>query len=139
MLVLEPRFSIYAAAASIILPVAAGLAVWQVQLPSLLQFLLMLLLVLESAYSCSKVLPCNRSRLLQIRIGEQDCQLVLVGGNVNTELPKLVYGSEYLLILEFEPLSKHAGSRRSLVLFPDSLPLVQDRQLRRLLRFGWHD
>jgi hypothetical protein len=78
-------------------------------------------------------------------IGQQSAQVPEYGKVVETELPKISYFSEYLLLLSFSPV--HAGRTGrvgvtrfwgkvvKVVIWPDSLSRNDNRSLRRYLRF----
>ncbi len=75
-------------------------------------------------------------RIQSITIGQQHCVLKFAATELVTELPKLEYFSEYLILLRFNSVAAGSGERRiRLLLLADSLTDDEDRRLRRFLRF----
>ena len=69
-------------------------------------------------------------------IGEQVARLSYLGKLWEMQLPSVIYFSEFLLVLSFNPEAEKGGARAlHLVLWPDSLTRSEDRRLRRYLRF----
>ena len=72
----------------------------------------------------------------QLLIGEQSARLDWRGETREVQLPRVVYCSEFLLVLSFrpEPGGGAVGALR-IALWPDSLARSENRRLRRYLRF----
>ena len=72
----------------------------------------------------------------ELIIGEQAARLSYLGKLWEMQLPSVIYFSEFLLVLSFDPEAEKGGARAiHLVLWPDSLARSEDRRLRRYLRF----
>ncbi|PCI76024.1 MAG: hypothetical protein COB20_11550 [SAR86 cluster bacterium] len=72
----------------------------------------------------------------ELVIGEQSCRLSHLGKLWEMQLPSVIYFSEFLLVLSFRPEAENDLARViHLVLWPDSLARIEDRRLRRYLRF----
>ncbi len=80
-----------------------------------------------------------------LSIGQDSAQLRQRGGLVTTELPRVSYWSEYLLVLHLRAeqdystdgsaIPKRSRKAMKLVLWPDSLSRADNKKLRRYLRF----
>jgi len=85
----------------------------------------------------------GRSGSLQrIDITSQNSFFIYPGKHVTATLPRVRYFSEWLIVLQFDPLltadagaTKMAGDPTIIWLFPDSLDANSDRLLRCYLRF----
>ena len=72
----------------------------------------------------------------ELIISQQTASLSHLGKLWEMQLPRVIYFSEFLLVLSFRPEAKRsAASAVHLVLWPDSLACSEDRRLRRYLRF----
>ena len=73
----------------------------------------------------------------ELIIGEQSASLSHLGKLWEMQLPSVTYFSEFLLVLSFRPeAEKEAAEAAHLVLLPDSPKYIEDRRLRRYLRFN---
>lgn len=76
----------------------------------------------------------------ELIIGEQSVRLNWSGKLREMKLPRVVYLSEFLLVLSFRPEAEQDSSTAMhLVLWPDSLVPREERRLRRYLRFDLPD
>lgn len=80
--------------------------------------------------------------LKEIQIAAHLCRLVTAQQQVETTLPRVLFFSEWLLLLQFEVLVHNSGQARItrpaqiiVHLLPDSLDRESDRRLRSYLRF----
>ncbi|MBL4582568.1 MAG: hypothetical protein JKY29_12185 [Gammaproteobacteria bacterium] len=72
----------------------------------------------------------------ELIIGQQSARLSRFGKLREMQLPRVVYFSEFLLVLSFHPESERGSTRAvHLVLWPDSLERSEAARLRRYLRF----
>tara|TARA_B110000881_G_C18339610_1_gene395831 strand:+ start:79 stop:522 length:444 start_codon:yes stop_codon:yes gene_type:complete len=72
----------------------------------------------------------------ELIIGEQSASLSHLGKLWEIQLSRVIYFSEFLLVLIFRPEAEKGTARVvHLVLWPDSLERIEDRRLRRYLRF----
>ena len=73
----------------------------------------------------------------EIIISEQSASLSHLGKLWEMQLPSVIYLSEFQLVLSFRPeAEKEAAEAAHLVLLPDSPKYIEDRRLRRYLRFN---
>lgn len=130
----------------VFLQLCHGTAVFALFLSSLTPLLIALLglLILCSLLYYSGCLPAvKRGRLQQITIAAHHCELQFTGGVLQATLPRVLFLSEWLIVLRFDELL-HIHSRGTVRvlpdavvvrLLPDSLDENSDRLLRRYLRF----
>lgn len=76
----------------------------------------------------------GRGAAVNLRLGMKSVALEIDGETVAASPPRLLHGSEWLLVLEF-PLESARRSRLLLMLFPDSLGADELRRLRRWLHY----
>ena len=139
MLVLDLRFSWLGFGFLAGSHLAALLSLWQISLPSPLLAVMAVLIVLSLLHLCRSWLPHGARKPDALRLGNEQCALSYQAREVATELPRIHYFSEYLLVLRLQPLPQQWGPIEQeiwLVLYPDSLSRDHDRRLRRYLRFG---
>lgn len=72
----------------------------------------------------------------ELIIGGQSARLSRYGKVGEMQLPRVIYLSEFLMVLSFRPeAEKDLARAMHLVLWPDSLVGKEERRLRRYLRF----
>ncbi len=142
MLVLRVRPSSLESAFLLVIHGIALLAVFSSSLNSPISLLIAVFILCSLMYHTGHLPGLDKPRLLEIQIAAHQCSLQTTHHKRVTNLPQVLFYSEWLIILQFVDLlygSENpvaSGPAQSIVHFlPDSLAEEEDRQLRCYLRF----
>lgn len=142
MLVLRVRPSLLECTCLLVTHGIALLAIFSSSLSPAISWSFATFIVSSLLYHTGQLPGLSKPHLLEIQIGAHQCSLQTTQQTRVTNLPQVLFYSEWLIILRFVELlyvSKSPGAKRPaqtvVHLLPDSLAKEEDRQLRCYLRF----